>query len=250
MKAFFRSPFVIGIVASLLAVYMALVRWTTRWEVLGGAHARPVWDGGTGVVWTYWHSRLMVAHAIWPLDVQPVRMLASQSNDGEIISRATERVGRGIIRGSSAKRKQGVVDQKGALAAFKQMIAHARDGGCVGITPDGPRGPRQRAQEGAIRVARSAGVPILPSCASVQGSHYTGNWDRFLLPPLFSRGVIVFGAPIHVPAGADPAQMEALRLELEQSLTALMHEADAAVGGPRIEPADVAAAVGPGKVAE
>ena len=224
----------------LVAGYMALVRRTTRWQVLGEAHARPVWESDAGVVWTYWHSRLMVAHAIWPLDAQPVRMLASQSNDGEIISRATERVGRGIIRGSSAKRKQGVVDQKGALAAFKQMIAHARAGGCVGIPPDGPRGPRQRAQEGAIRVARSAGVPILPSCASVKGARYASTWDRFLLPPLFSRGVIVFGAPMHVPANADAARMEALRIELEQVLTRLMHQADQSVGGPVIDPQDPA----------
>ena len=221
--------------ALLVAAYMGLVRRTTRWQVLGEADARPVWNSGKGVVWSYWHSRLMVAHAIWPLDVQPVKMLASQSNDGEIISRASEGVGRGGIGGASARRKRGVVDQKGAVAAFKQMISHARGGGCVGITPDGPRGPRQRAQEGAIRVARSAGVPILPSCASVKGSHYANNWDRFLLPPLFSRGVIVFGTPIHVPSDADAGQMEALRLELELALTRLMHQADQAVGGPIIE---------------
>jgi lysophospholipid acyltransferase (LPLAT)-like uncharacterized protein len=241
LKAFFRSPFAVAVISLAVAAYMALVRSTTRWQVIGEAHAKPVWDNGSGVVWAYWHSRLMVAHAIWPTDVQPVKMLASQSNDGEIISRATERVGRAIIRGSSAKRKQGVVDQKGALAAFKQMIGHARAGGCVGITPDGPRGPRQRAQEGAIRVARSAGVPILPSCASVKGSRYLDTWDRFLLPPLFSRGVIVFGAPIHVPRDADAATLEALRVLLEDTLSDLMHQADSCVGGPCVEPDPVPA---------
>lgn len=223
----------------LVGAYMALIRRTTTWTVIGAEHAGSVWDGhaqGKGVVWCYWHSRLMVAHAIWPLDRQPVKMLASRSNDGEIISLATERVGRAVIRGSSAKRKGGGVDQKGALQAFKEMIAHGRAGGCVGITPDGPRGPRQRAQEGAIRVAKACEIPILPSCASVKGARYLDNWDRFILPPLFSRGVIVFGEPLHVPKDADAKTLEALRQTLEDRLTAVMQQADAAVGGPRIEP--------------
>ncbi|GIU67898.1 hypothetical protein PsB1_2052 [Candidatus Phycosocius spiralis] len=143
-----------------------------------------------------------------------------------------------VVRGSSSKTKRdGEVEDKGALQAFRQMLAHARKGGCVGITPDGPRGPRMRAQIGAVRVAKMAKVPLLPSAFAVKGGSYAKSWDRFHLPALFSTGVILFGPAIDVPTQADDKALEAVRLALEQSLTELTHEADRLVGGPMIEPA-------------
>jgi lysophospholipid acyltransferase (LPLAT)-like uncharacterized protein len=238
-KAFLRSPPVQWLLACVIAAYMALVRRTTRWTLVGEEHAAPVWASGQGVVWCYWHSRIMGAHSIWPRDVQPMLMLISLSPDGQFVARAAQMIGRLVVRGSSAKKHaDGGAEDKGALHAFRQMVAHAAKGGCVGVTPDGPRGPRMRAQAGAVRAAKAARVPLLPSAFAVRGGGYADSWDRFHLPPLFSTGVIVYGAPIHVPAKADEAAIEAARLALETALTAAMHEADRLVGGPLIEPAD------------
>ena len=242
-RAFFRSSPVQWFFAGFLAAWMALVRVTTRWTYVGREHAEPVWKSGKGVVWCYWHSRIMGAHSIWPTDVQKMLMLISLSPDGQFVARAAELVGRTVVRGSSSKKKaDGETEDKGALQAFRQMLSHASKGGCVGITPDGPRGPRMRAQLGAVRVAKMAKVPLLPSAFAVKGGGYAKSWDRFHLPPLFSRGVIVYRPAIEIPAKATEADMEAARLALEIALTEAMQEADRLVGGPLIEPAPPAAA--------
>ena len=164
-------------------------------------------------------------------------MLISLSPDGVFVARAAELVGRTVVRGSSSKKNaDGETEDKGALQAFRQMMSHASKGGCVGITPDGPRGPRMRAQIGAVRVAKISKVPLLPSAFAVKGAKYAKSWDRFHIPPLFSSGVIVFRPPIEVPPRADEGQMEAVRLQLEAELTSAMQEADRLVGGPVIEP--------------
>ena len=164
-------------------------------------------------------------------------MLISLSPDGVFVARAAELVGRTVVRGSSSKKTaSGETEDKGALQAFRHMVSHASKGGCVGITPDGPRGPRMRAQIGAVRVAKIAKVPLLPSAFAVKGAKYAKSWDRFVLPPLFSRGVIVYRPTIDIPARADEAVLEGIRLRLEGELTLAMQEADRRVDGPLIEP--------------
>lgn len=232
-----RSTPVQWVLAGFIALWMALVRATTRWTIVGRENAEPVWGSGKGVVWCYWHSRIMGAHSIWPKDVQPMLMLISLSPDGVFVARAAELVGRKVVRGSSSKKgADGETSDKGALQAFRQMASHASKGGCVGITPDGPRGPRMRAQIGAVRVAKMAKVPLLPSAFAVKGARYADSWDRFHIPPLFSRGVIVYGPAIEVPAHGDEVALEAVRLQLEHELTSAMQEADRLVGGPMIAP--------------
>jgi len=238
LKAFIRSAPMQWFFASIIAAYMQLVRATTRWDIIGLEHVTPVWATGKGVVWCYWHSRLMGAHAIWPTDVQEVLMIISLSADGGFVTRATEMIGRKVVRGSSAK--AGSAQNKGALAAFRAMVAHAKTNGCVGITPDGPRGPRMRVQDGAVRVAKASGAVLMPTAYAIKGSTYAKSWDRLVLPPIFGRGVKVFGPAISVPRDADDATLEAVRLELESALNDALWAADAHVGGPRIEPGPAA----------
>ena len=69
-------------------------------------------------------------------------------------------------------------------------------GRLIGITPDGPRGPRRQAQPGVLIVAQRAGMPIVPVTVAV--AHPGGGstrWDRFVIPPPFARVVMAFGAP-------------------------------------------------------
>jgi lysophospholipid acyltransferase (LPLAT)-like uncharacterized protein len=236
-RTIIRSNPVQWILACFIASWMALVRATTRWTIVGEEYAKPVWTSGKGVVWCYWHSRIMGAHSIWPKDVQKMLMLISLSPDGVFVARAAELVGRTVVRGSSSKKNAaGETEDKGALQAFRHMVSHASKGGCVGMTPDGPRGPRMRAQIGAVRVAKIAKVPLLPSAFAVKGAKYANSWDRFHIPPLFSRGVIVYRPAIEIPARADEEALEAVRFQLENELTIAMQEADRLVDGPLIEP--------------
>lgn len=237
LKKIIRSKFIQTLFAYIIAAYMVLVRRTTRWEYLGLENIAPYREQNKGMIVNYWHSRIMLAHSFWPLkDPQTVYMLISMSKDGEFVARATEIIGRNVIRGSSAKRKGDVIDNKGALAAVRDMINVAKSGNIAIITPDGPKGPRMRFQPGAIRIAKSAKAPMIPLALSVKNSIHLKSWDRFVIPPLFSKGVIMFGAPVFVD-GNDEDAYEAARLKIETALINLQQEADELMGGERIEPA-------------
>src|ERR1700722_19977776 len=72
----------------------------------------------------------------------------------------------------------------------------------VGITPDGPRGPRRVAARGIAQLAALAAVPVLPCAARTSRRIILNTWDRMAIPLPFGRGVVVGGPAIIVPRDA------------------------------------------------
>jgi len=237
IKAVLQSGPVQATLGALLAGYMSLVKATTRWERRGLDHAQPVWDSGAGVVGCFWHSRILMAIAIWPPTAQTPAILISRSRDGDVVADAARRHGVQAVRGSSLnQRKTG--KQKGSVGAFREMARHVVSGGCMAVTPDGPRGPRMRAGAGAIKLSRTAKAPVLPCAWSTQWAIVFDSWDRFMLPLPFGRGVIVYGEPIVVGADAGDDAVKAAARTLEEQLNAATAEADTACGRAVTEPAE------------
>src|SRR5690348_17934377 len=83
----------------------------------------------------------------------PMHMLISAHPDGQIIADAVTYFGVDSIAGST---------KRGGSAALRTMLKRLKEGDCVGITPDGPRGPAMTASVGIVNVAGLAGVPIRP----------------------------------------------------------------------------------------
>ncbi|MCP2670846.1 lysophospholipid acyltransferase family protein [Maricaulaceae bacterium EIL42A08] len=236
-KSFLKSAPVQAIIGTLLGAYMGFVGATTRWERRGVEHITPIREGRDGLIGTIWHSRIMLSPSIWPKGAQPPKVLISRSGEGDAIARAAAVNGVGAIRGSSMnlrKREK----SKGAMSGFKQMVRHLRDGGCMAIMPDGPRGPRMRLGLGPLMIAQMAGVPIVPATWSTRWGKTFNSWDRFILPFPFGKGIIAYGEPITVPRDATPETLEALRTELEARMIALTHLADEACGRIKTEPAE------------
>ena len=126
------------------------------------------------------------------------------------------------------------------FAVIKMMRA-LRQGEFIGITPDGPRGPRMRASLGVIRMAQRTGVPIVPVSFAASRRRVLGSWDRFVLALPFAKGVIGIGDFIDVPLDADGEALERLRKRLEDDLNTLTGELDARFGFEAIEAAPLAA---------
>ena len=229
IKAILQSGPVQGGLGALLAGYMRLVKATTRWERRGLAHVEPIWSGAGGVVACLWHSRILMSIAAWPKQAQTPAVLISRSRDGNVVADAARRHGVDVVRGSSLNQRK-TAKQKGSVGAFRDMARHVRAGGCMAITPDGPRGPRMRAGDGAVKLARIAHAPILPVAWSTHRAVVFNSWDRFMLPLPFGRGVIVYAEPILLDAHADDAAVDAARADLEARLNAATDEADAACG--------------------
>lgn len=195
------------------------------------ARARPV-------VACFWHGRLLPVAICWR--GAGADILISRSRDGQLIANTARKLGHGVIEGSTARGQR----NRGSVPAARQVIARLQSGRFVGITPDGPRGPRMRASAGAIRMAQMAGVDLVPVAASLSPAVRIGSWDRMIVPvPVpFVRAAFLIGDPIAVPHDAKSAEIERLRLLLETEMNRLTAEADGLVGAPAVQPAEPAAA--------
>jgi lysophospholipid acyltransferase (LPLAT)-like uncharacterized protein len=199
--------------SALGAGYVVLVRWTSRIDL-----PPPPTEGP--VILAMWHGRLAMLHLL-RFGKQPLVALISSHRDGQIISKCAWYFDIQTVTGSSTR---------GGVAAGRRLIHLAREGHSLFITPDGPRGPRMRVNDGVMNLSLLTGLPILPAAIGTSGGKELKSWDRFLVPQPFSRIAVRWGAPLRVDRGNEPA---AVRAELEAELNALQQSADAAVGRVR-----------------
>lgn len=228
-----RSEFARSAGCWLIAQYIGLVWKTGRWETRHGEIPERFWSAKEPFIIAFWHGRLLILPAMWPRTAT-ISMLISNHRDGEIISKAIAYFGHGTVRGSAAR--PGSAKNRGGAQALRGMLKVLKANEYVGITPDGPRGPRMRGSDGITTVARMAGVPIIPCSYSAKSRWALNTWDRFIIPLPFTRGVIVWGEPIRIPRDAGAAELDAARLKVETALSDVTNEADDAMGVPRIAP--------------
>lgn len=216
------------------AGYIRLCWITTRWKVEGEASARALLDGGAPIVAPLWHGRLFFAVCCAPPGRRIVGVI-SNNRDGDLIAGILGRFGVDAVRGSSADPRKREKD-KGGGRAFAGGLAALRDGAILVLTPDGPRGPRMRAQPGVAALALAAGATVAPIAISTRNGKFARSWDRFLIPRPFDRGAVLYGAPIPPPTGSDAESLDAHRLRIETALNDLTRRADEMVGRAPIEP--------------
>ncbi|MEO0881769.1 MAG: lysophospholipid acyltransferase family protein [Pseudomonadota bacterium] len=238
MKRVLRSAPVAMVLGAVIWAYMALCGRTIRWRVEGLETAKDTWTRPNGLIVAAWHSTILTLPTgwtkfmrKWPERSAPSAMLISLSPDAEPVSRAIRHLGLEGIRGSSFHKRKS--KDKGGGAAIAEASKLLRSGGAVCITPDGPRGPRQRAGLGPIVLARRANVPILPYALATAPSKRLSTWDRFQIPIPFARGAIVFGSPLTLAKSGTP---ETMRRELETALNIATRRAEALCGAPHIDP--------------
>lgn len=196
MMSLLRTPLARAVLASMAAGYLKFALRTTRWTLHGPEHYQP-FLAGTPVICAFWHEFLPALPAIVRLSRRlpsrrPTQLhaLVSQSRDGRFIGDVVRRFGILPIHGSSSR---------GGAAGLRSLLAALRKGQQIGITPDGPRGPRRQAAPGVAQLAALANVPVLPCAVMATPGLALKTWDRMRVPLPFSRGVVVFGPAIHVP---------------------------------------------------
>ena len=96
----------------------------------------------------------------------------------------------------------------------------------MALAADGSRGPAFKAQDGTIKIAKVTGVPILPITYNASRKKVLNSWDKFIIPYPFSKIVVLYGEPVHVPKDADDEVMELKRQELEKKLNEMTEYVD------------------------
>lgn len=217
----------------LAAAFIRVVWMTGRWTVVRAHIPAAFWAEKKPMIAVFWHGRLMMMSLGWPVPhPMPFHMLISRHRDGVLIARVIAHFDLLTIGGSSSR---------GGTAALRDMVKTLKGGACIGVTPDGPRGPRMRAVDGVVRLAQMTGIPVVPATFGARWRKVLGTWDRFVIAWPFTKGCLVWGEPIHVPRDADAAAIEAARRQVEDGLNAITAEADRWCGVEPVPPAEVSA---------
>jgi len=214
------------------ALYIRLVNRTTRWQLVGREEFDEQLAKRTGIIPVMWHGRLFMTPIQSPNWRRAVAMI-SNNRDGDLISAVIARFGAFSVRGSSYDHEK-QRDKGGAVAFAGAQRELTENHAVVAITPDGPRGPRMRAQRGAAILAIATQSPVQTVTFSTVRGKTLRNWDRFLIPWPFGRGVQIFGELIIPPESDDDASVDALLRRIEEELTEITNRADDMCGRPRV----------------
>ncbi|MBP8304586.1 MAG: lysophospholipid acyltransferase family protein [Phycisphaerae bacterium] len=165
-------------------------------------------------VFAFWHSRIFFLAYYYARFIRSPRIatLISLSRDGDYASALVEQLGQDAVRGSSSR---------GGMKAMRALSARLAEGYNVALTPDGPRGPACRVQDGVVRLAQITGAKVIPVSYDARSKWTLRSWDRFILPKPFSRIHVAVGEPICVPNQASPEELREHCARLEHALTAL-----------------------------
>jgi lysophospholipid acyltransferase (LPLAT)-like uncharacterized protein len=185
-----------GLVAWLVASLAQVYRRTLRLRIsdphgfLHSGLSQP------GVV-ALWHNRIPLSALCFPLEMRRrAAVLVSASRDGEYAAAVVARFGMRTVRGSSSRR---------GAQAFRELAEEVRQGALVVLTLDGPRGPRYEPHAGAVALAASCGVPLVPISLNAPRRGELRSWDRTQFPLPFSRVDMVVGQPLRLERGDEAA---------------------------------------------
>jgi lysophospholipid acyltransferase (LPLAT)-like uncharacterized protein len=152
--------------------------------------------------------------------------MVSYSRDGGLAAFGLRLLGYEVARGSSSH---------GGGEGLLMLRACLNSGLSAVMVCDGPKAPLGDVKPGTIRLAASAGVPILPVRSwGIARLRFHRSWSKAALSlPMAPVGIFV-GAPIEVPA--EISDTRPYQLALARSIAALAREASVWAGGPAVAP--------------
>ena len=180
---------------------------TLRFRVVN--HAGMAYPTDERHIWVFWHNRMFLIPYLRETLIpgQEGAFLTSPSGDGEIIAQACSDFKLIPVRGSSSRR---------GAQAMVELAHYVKTGHDIGVTPDGPRGPRYHMNMGVIKLAQLTGGKLMPVHIRYDNAFRFPTWDGFLLPMPFSEVELEFGKPFTVPRRMSEEECEGHRAELER----------------------------------
>ncbi len=201
------------------SVLIRILGVTWRIEIRGGENLDRARKMSERLIFAFWHGRLLVLS--WTHRNRKIRILASEHYDGDLMGKTIEWLGFGHLKGSTTR---------GGARALRELRGVLAEGYDVGLTVDGPKGPRGRVQQGATELSRLAASAVVPISDTARGRKIFRSWDRFQVPAPFAKVIVEYGEPLIVPAGTGAEERERFRIELETRLGELTSRLDRDIG--------------------
>ena len=127
-----------------------------------------------------WHGDLLMQPYLYRQfrKTPKINVLISEHFDGKIIAGVMRFFGFGAIRGSTTR---------GGTKVLIQGIRSLKEGYDIGITPDGPKGPRHEVADGVIVMAQKTKAKVIVFGCEPSSYWQLNSWDRFTIPKPFGR---------------------------------------------------------------
>ena len=169
------------------------------------------------IIFCTWHNRLYCGPYLLPTKKLEINALQSSHSDGMMTDILFKLINMKIIYGSSKKK---------GVSAFIKMIKAIENGESIAITPDGPKGPKEIVKDGIIKLAQTTGAPIVPLFWKVKNHKLLNLWDNFIIPFPFSKGVYIFGEPIHVKRKVTEKKLFQIKNSIQNEFDKLTKEVE------------------------
>jgi lysophospholipid acyltransferase (LPLAT)-like uncharacterized protein len=174
--------------------------------------------GQRPLIGSFWHA--CIIPATYMCRNLGVRVMSSNSYDGEYMGRIIRKFGFVAVKGSSSRN---------AIRALLGLRRALEEKWSVAFTLDGPRGPRYKVKPGPVALGRSSGVPLTMFHMAVDKAWVLNSWDKLIIPKPFSRVLMRFGRLIEIPRDASEQDIDRYQCELQAALDRVREFAEANV---------------------
>lgn len=217
------GSFLLSLAAALLRGLLFLLGASWRLEVRdpGGVLAQVLAEKKPHIL-CFWHNRTFpAAFFLWRRLLRQgldITLLASQSRDGELVTRLVAGWGVETVRGSATRGGREAL--RGIYKAITQRASSPL------VVPDGPKGPLYEFKAGAAVLAQMSGAPILLLGFGASSAWRVRSWDRLIVPKPFSKVVVVIAPPQSLAKDLAGPALEEERRRLEALLNEVTREAE------------------------
>ncbi len=197
----------------IVFVFYRTLSWTWRVRIIEPDSLKQSLKDKKTVVLSHWHGDELALVSI--VKRYNIATIASQSKDGELMSKVLKWMGAKTSRGSSTR---------GGVQALKGLLRLLKDGGNCSFAVDGPKGPLHKVKPGVFELSRMIHGPIYAvGVYCDRAIYFPKSWNKTFLPKPFARVIIYWVGPMEeIKKDVDPRNPD-LALELET----LLHHARA-----------------------
>ena len=162
----------------------------------------------------FWHGQLMTFSYTWKIN-KKLNILASSHSDG--------RFGASIAK--YFKLNNIPISSDGNNLSLRPIFKILNSNNYIAITPDGPRGPKEKVSEGIIKIAKISKVPIIPVGFGSSKNFCLKSWDSFLITLPFSKCRIVWGDSITIPENLEDQEIVTYKKIIEEKINECVKKA-------------------------
>ena len=204
------------LISRLGALYVIIVYKTSSKKLKNRKKIEMLLSKKNSFIYAFWHDQLLMCPLSWQSD-SAIKVLISKHRDGDIVAGLISHLGFDAIRGST--HREGKKRDKGGLLSARKMIKSLKSGINIGISPDGPKGPRHKVSDGIVDIPRLSKAPILPVALKKKKKWVLKTWDKFIIPKPFNEIKIIWGDPM--PSLKNKKNKNLFREKLEKEMNKL-----------------------------